>query len=434
MEMFWAVAHVAATRGWVLHQVDIVTAFLRGELEPGEEVYMKQPKGFEASGLEDHIWELQKGLYGLPQGSHVCNKAMNKGMSGIGFVRIPCEYCLYFRDTETGSVLTGIHVDDFFVAASDLMQMSAFKSDLSAIWEIKDLGEAKFCVGIALERDLINSYIYLSQTALINKILEQFNMTNCNPVSTPMEAGLILSRHSDTPLTHEEELELTELPYRRLVGLLMYLAIATRPDIALAVCKLSQFLAFYNHTHWNAGKRVLRYLKGTRELQLWLGGNEPSTLRGFSDASHACCPDTGRSIGAYCFFLGGSGAISWAARKQKTVAQSTCDSEYIAVSEAARECEWLRMLTTAIGLPQAQPTSLLTDNNAALILSKDPRFHARAKHINTKWHFIRELTDNGSIQVDYVPSKDNIADILTKALPAPAFRHLRSLLGLCDRP
>src|SRR5882762_3099245 len=213
-----------------------------------------------------------------------------------------------------------------------MMRLQSLKPTL---WEISDLGEARFCVGIAIERDLANSYIYLSQTALIDKILEQFNMLSCNPVSTPMEAGLVLSRHSDTPLTREEELELAQLPYRRLVGLLMYLAIATRPDIALAVCKLSQFLAFFNQTHWNAGKRVLRYLKGTRELQLRLGGKDPSSLRGFSDASHACCPDTGRSIGAYCFFFGESGAISWAAHKQKTVAQSTCDSEYIAVSEAA---------------------------------------------------------------------------------------------------
>jgi hypothetical protein len=150
--------------------------------------------------------------------------------------------------------------------------------------------------------------------------------------------------------------------------------------------------------------------------------------------SHACCPDTGRSIGAYCFYFGGSGAILWAARKQKTVAQSTCDSEYIAISEAARECEWLRMLAGAINFPQNEPTSLLTDNNAALILSKDPRFHARAKHINTKWHFVRELTDNGCIQVGYIPSKDNVADILTKPLPGPTFCHLRSLLGLCNIP
>jgi hypothetical protein len=262
----------------LLLSVDIVTAFLCGKLEPGEQVYMKQPKGFEESGLEDYIWELQKGLYGLPQGSRVWNKAMNKGMSNIGFTRIPCEYCLYSRDTESGSVLTGIHIDDFFVAASDLLQMSTFKAELSAIWEIKDLGEAKFCVGIAIERDLATNYIYLSQTALIDKILEQFSMIDCNAVSTLMETGLTLSHHSDTPLACEEELELAQLPYRRLVGLLMYLAIVTRPDIALAVCKLSQFLAFYNRTHWNAGKHVLHYLKGTHELQLRLGGKDPSNL------------------------------------------------------------------------------------------------------------------------------------------------------------
>ena len=130
METFRAVAHITAVCGWVLRQVDIVTTFLHGKLEPWEEVYMKQPKGFEESGLEDYIWELQKGLYGLPQGSRVWNKAMNKGMSDIGFARIPCEYCLYSRDTESGSVLTGIHVDDFFVAASDLLQMSTFKAEL----------------------------------------------------------------------------------------------------------------------------------------------------------------------------------------------------------------------------------------------------------------------------------------------------------------
>src|SRR5882762_6733400 len=126
---------------------------------------------------------------------------MNRGMFKIGFVRIPCEYCLCFRDTESGSVLTGIHIDDFFVAACDLLQMLTFKSELSAIWEIKDLREDKFCVGVTIKHNLVNKYIYLSQTALINKILEQSNMIDYNPVSTSMEAGLILSHHSDTPLT-----------------------------------------------------------------------------------------------------------------------------------------------------------------------------------------------------------------------------------------
>jgi hypothetical protein len=432
METFRTVAHVAAVNGWLLHQVDIKTAFLRGALEPGEEVYMKQPKGFEAKGQEECIWELQKGLYGLPQAGRIWNKAMNQGMISLGFTRIKCEYCLYFRHTEAGTLLTGIHVDDFFLAASSLSQATNFKQQLASIWEISDLGDASFCVGIAIERDLTNRHIYLSQTALIDKILDSFSMVDCNPVSTPMEAGLILSRHSDT-LTRQEELELNDIPYRRLVGLLMYLAIATRPDISFAVCKLSQFMNYYRTIHWNAAKSVVCYLKGTRTLQLRLGGKNPTKLVGFSDASYACCPDSGKSIGAYCFSLG-DGVISWASRKQKTVAQSTCDAEYIACAEAARECMWLRMLTAEINLPQPHPTPLLTDNESALALAKDPRFHARAKHINTRCHYIRECIDNNDIYLSYVNTSDNIADIFTKPLPAPTFLKLRSFLSLCNFP
>jgi len=154
---------------------------------------MKQLKGFEEKGKEDQIWALQKGLYGLPQGSRIWNKAMHKGMVGLDFTRIKCEYCLYFHKTKDGIILVGIHVDGFFLAASHLAQVSQFKIELASIWEISDLGEAKFCVGIAITRDLTNHYIYLSQTALIDKILSSFNMTDCNAVSTPMEAGLTLS-------------------------------------------------------------------------------------------------------------------------------------------------------------------------------------------------------------------------------------------------
>jgi len=392
---------------------------------------MKQPKGFEEPGLEDYIWELQKGLYGLLQGSHVWNKAMNKGMISLGFTRIKCEYCLYIHMTASGTVLTGIHVDDFLNAISCSSEAAKFKLELASIWEISDLGEARFCVGIALERDLANHFIYLSQTTLINKILEQFNMTDCNLILTPMEAGLILSRYSNAVLTCEEELELQHLPYRRLVGLLMYLAIGTHPDISLAVQKLSQFMTFYNLTHWAATKCGIQYLKGTRTLRLCLGGSVAASLTAFCDASHACCLDSGHSIRAYCFSLG-SGVISWASRKQEMVAQSTCDAEYIAAAEACHEAMWLCMLMAEIGLTQSYPTPILTDNEAALALSKDPHFHAHAKHINTKYHYIRECSENGDIHVSYVPTKDNIADIFTKPLLTTTFRRLRDFLGLSE--
>jgi hypothetical protein len=430
METFQMVAHVAAVNGWVLYQVDIKTAFLQGALEPGEEVYMKQPKGFEAKGQEECIWELQKGLYGLPQAVRIRNKTVNQGMLSLGFTRIKCKYCLYFCQTKAGTLLTGIHVDNFFLAASCLIQVINFKEQLTSIWEISDLGEANFCIGITIEWDLTNWHIYLSQTVLIDKILATFNIIDCNPVSTPMESGLTLSHQTDT-LTHEEELELLDLPYRRLVGLLMYLAIATCPDITFTICKLSQFMNCYCTNHWNAAKCVVHYLKGTQTLQLRLSGKNSTKLLCFCNTSYACCPDSGKSIGAYCFSLGDS-IISWSSHKQKTVAQSTCDAEYIACSEAACECMWLWMLTTKINFQQLHLMPLLMDNKAALALAKDPHFHACAKHINTRWHYIHECIDNSNIYISYVNTNNNVADILTKPLPKPIFLCLCSLLGLCD--
>jgi hypothetical protein len=202
----------------------------------------------------------------------------------------------------------------FFTATSSLAQASTFKNQLASVWEISDLGEAKFCLSIAIERDLVNQHIYLSQTALIDKILTLFNMTNCNPVSTPMEAGL--SCHSDIELTCEEELELAGIPYHHLTGLLMYLAITTHPDIALAVQKLTQFMTFYHINYWNAAKCVLCYLSSIRKLQLCLGSTKPIGLLRFADASYACCPHSGKLISTYCFTLGG-GIISWASHKQR---------------------------------------------------------------------------------------------------------------------
>lgn len=189
-----------------------------------------------------------------------------------------------------------------------------------------------------------------------------------------MEHKKTLSCIPASPLSSADLSQLKTFPYRKLVGLLMYITIGTRPNIALSIQKLSQFLDCYNYEHWDAAKRLLCYLKGTRTLQLRLGGPDLH-LVGFSDASYACCPDTHKSVGAYCFSLGSSGIVSWAARKQKTVALSTSDSEYITVSEAAREAVWIRMLLGAIDFLQNDATPLMCGNEAARILSEDAVFH-----------------------------------------------------------
>lgn len=432
LETYRIVLHIAAAMGWAVHQVDVKTAFLRGDLPPGEHVFMEQPKGFEVEGKEDWIQKVVKGLYGLPNAGRVWYKELNDRMIAFGYTRIPCEHCLYYRKSDSGQILAAVHVDDYVAAVTDDLEARRFKDELRSVWEISDLGIATFCLGIAIERDLANKYIYLSQTALIDKTLTVFKMNDCRPAVTPMEDKKSLTKIPASPLSVEDRAILKGFPYRRLVGLLMYLAIGTRPDISLAVGKLCRFLDCYNFEHWEAAKRVLCYLRGTRTLRLRLGGSANVEIVGFTDASYACCPDSRKSVGAYCFSLGPSGMVSWSSRKQTTVAQSTTDSEYISAAESSREAVWLRQLLTEINFPPLGPTPIMCDNEAAIILSADPAFHSRSKHIDIRYHYIREKCDDGSIIMRYIKSADNVADIFTKPLAKAQFLHLRSFLGLCD--
>lgn len=433
METYQVVFHIAAAMGWAVHQVDVKTVFLRRFLPPGEHVFMEQPKGFEMEGKENWIQRVVKGLYGMPNAGWVCYSELNDKMIVFGYTRIPCEHCLYYRKLATGKILATVHVDDYIAAVSDDLEAHRFKDELRSVWEISDLGIAMFCLGIAIKHDLANKFIFLSQTALIDKTLALFKMANSKPVGSPMEHKIILSRFPAAPLTAAERSELKSFPYCRLVGLLMYIAIGSRPDISLAVGKLCQFLDCYNYEHWDAVKHVLWYLRGTRMLRLRLGGSSSINIIGFTDASFACCPDTRKSVGAYCFTLGTSRLVSWSSRKQTTVAQSTMDSEYISAAESSREAVWLHQLLAAIDFPASEPTPILCDNKAANILSSDPAFRSRSKHIDVKYHYIREKCVDGSIIMQYVKSEDNVADILTKALPTPQFLHLRTFLGLHER-
>ena len=202
-----------------------------------------------------------------------------------------------------------------------------------------------------------------------------------------------------------------------------------QPDITYAVQQLSQFLDSYMYAHWNAAIRVVRYLKGTWDLKLTLGSHKPIELLGLTDSDWANCLDTRRSIGGYSFTLG-SGLISWTARKQKTVATSSCKAEYTAAFEAAKESIWLRNLLINIGFPQKSPTTILCDNNAAINLSEDLSLHQRVKHINIKYHFLRERINMGEITLKYINTNDNLADIFTKAIEHQCFSRLCNLLGL----
>lgn len=429
MESWRILLHIAAAEGWDATQIDVKTAFLYGVLPDDEVQYMEQPEGFEEPGKEDWVCELRRGLYGMKQVGQIWNQTLNERMIAWGFTRLACESCIYYRKSTTRTVIAAIHVDDFLSIASSKAENERFKTQLREAWTISDLGTPRYIVGVSVDWDRTTQTVALSQTAFIDRVVQQFGQSDAHPLSLPMEPGSKLRRPDRESQSQEEKDDISKLPYRSLVGCLLYIAIASRPDIAFAVQQLSQFLDNYNRSHWNASIRVVRYLKGTRELKLRLGGSS-IVLRGFTDADWASCLDTRRSTSGYTWSLG-TGAISWSVRKQKTVATSSCKVEYMAAYESTQECIWLRMLMKELGWDfTMKPTTLFCDNKAAITLSEDPMAHARVKHFDIKYHFIRERAQMGDIIIKYVNTKDNVADMFTKAVPKPLFLRLRQILGL----
>lgn len=430
LESFRALMHIAAVLDWDVQHFDIKTAFLHGVLPESETVFMEQPPGFEEPGKKDWVWRLQKSLYGMKQASRIWNLTFHKTMERLGFRRMINEWCVYRRSTPTGIIIFAVHVDDIITISSSQAENDRFKAELKEHWDISDLGAAKFALGISISRDRTTRSIHLSQTALIDHIVEQFGQSDAHPVVSPMVQGLQIQRPDPSvPVTSDLTSWMTKTPYRSLVGSLNYLAVATRPDIAFAVGRLATVLDCYRPDHWNAAIRVVRYLKGTRLFSLELGGTNQIRPMGFSDSDYANCPDTSRSVGGYCFTLG-SGMISWTSHKQQHTADSSCYAEYIAIHNASHEVLFLRQFLEGLNMPIPDATPLYCDNDAARQLTEDHRWHAKIKHFRVHYHSSRDLVNNNEMIVLRVRSSDNVADILTKPLGPTDFARLRNYLGI----
>ena len=308
-----------------------------------------------------------------------------------------------------------------------------FKEELKSLWTISNLGEACFCISITISRDRLKRTISISQTALIDRIVQQFGQSEADPISTPMDPSvaksLVWPLPSDPPLSDDNTHVLACLPFRSLIGSLMYLAIGTQPDISFAVACLCQLLNCYQHAHWSATIWVVCYLKGTRLLALTLGSDPELDLIGFSDSLYADCLVAMRSTMGYCFSVG-SAIFTWSSCHQKMVTNSSCKAEYIALSEASCKALWLWQFLREVHFLKPSPTIVLCNNNGAKSLSSDPTHHSHSKHIDVHHHFVREHVEDGSIAIWHVPGHDNVADIFMKALPCPDFTCLCPFLGL----
>ena len=326
-------------------------------------------------------------------------------------------------------MLLAVYVDDQIIMSKRLQQVKQVKAAMSQAFAIKDLGDASYVLGIAITRDRANRKLQMSQGQYLTDILARFNMLECKGIGTPMDANQKL--HRGSRLAAEQEV-VERLPYQRLVGSIMYAMISTRPDLAYAVGVVAQHMQQPRKAHWKAAQRVLCYVQATKELKLAFqagAGAEGGRLTGFVDADWAGDEDTRLSTIGFFFTVAG-GAIVWASKKQHTVALSSVESEYVAASQCAAEGTWLTRLADEVGLYDPEPLPIYCDSTGAANLAKNPVQHQRTKHVDIKYHFVRQKVCAGEVTMLYVRTDKQPADSLTKALPLQKFELCRAAMGL----
>ena len=432
-------------------QVDIVTAFLHGDLD--ELVYMKVPEALSLAPGDSYldsddgshtvllgdsltevsfVWKLKKSLYGLRQSPRCFYNKLDDVLKKAdkGYARVPADYGVWVLPSE---VVLLVHVDDMQVFGTK-KGIDCLITVLESSFAVKRLGPTgtELFLGLNIQRDRPNRKIYISQSHYAKQILSRFEMDSCSPVMTPMDTKIDWSlRTDDIPLSDENKTQ-----YQAAVGSLIYLMLGSRPDLAFSVNKLAQYCASPCERHWLGIKRIFWFIKGTVNTKLVLGVNhQPEVPRnvicGYFDSAYMDNSVDRHSTMGYAFYYAGS-LVSWSSRKQRTLALSTTEAKYLAGTEATKEAIWIQQFLLAIGAKKDElyPAALYGDNQGANALAKNPEYHSCTKHIHGRQRFITEMVEQKIITVAYIPTCDMVADTLTKPLPRDSYWRTMRLLGL----
>lgn len=398
-------AILAITAQFQMHlvQFDVKTAFLYGNLE--EEIYMCQPPGFHDK--TNKVLKLKKGLYGLKQAPRQWNERISSFFKKHHYIQSLSDNCVYSKCDGDSLTIIVIYVDDGLVSSNDKSELSSICNLLKKEFELKVHAPQVF-VGMEITQSSDRSLISIRQSHYIKVLLKRFKMDDCKPVTTPGDTNKQLY-----PSDKESN---AKIPYQEAVGALLYLAIISRPDIAFQVNKASQFNSKYNETHWVAVKRIFRYLKGSIDTGIhYTKVSKEFTLIGYADADYAGDLAVRKSTSGFVVTLGDS-AISWGSRLQKSVAQSTTEAEYVAIAECTKDILWYIQLFKDLSVHLKLPITINSDNKGAILLTQNNVFHKRTKHIDVRFHAIRDYQSKGLIRVAFVGTEDQPADMFTKTL------------------
>ncbi|UYV80953.1 K02A2.6-like, partial [Cordylochernes scorpioides] len=403
-------------KNWYNRHLDVDNAYLYGELN--EEIYMSPPDGSNDEKCEGKVLKLNRPIYGLRQSGLEWYCTLDKALEDIGFRRLAACNCLYtFED----KAVIAVYVDDLALFAESEDILTNIEEKIREKFKIKNLGPIKYFLGVEISYPDENTII-LSQGKYTMSILERFNMMECRGVSTPLDNSIPITK-KDCPTTDKEKDEIKHVPYRELIGSLLYLANSSRPDMTFAVTKLAQFCSNPGERHWQAAKHILRYFQATKNVSLIYKRGSDDILA-FSDSDWANDIDDRRSTSGSPVTINGC-LVSWRSKKQNCVSLSTMESEYIALAQTTKEILWiaqilenLKCLTNA-----SRPITIFCDNRAAIEFSKNNIENNRSKHIDIRYHYIREKVNSGDIHVNYISTNDNLADIFTKGLKRTAHQN-----------
>ncbi|KAL0426864.1 UNVERIFIED_CONTAM: Retrovirus-related Pol polyprotein from transposon TNT 1-94 [Sesamum latifolium] len=397
----WTV--LALVADWDLHleQMDVKIIFLHGDLE--EQIYMEQPDGFTQPGHEHLVCKLKKSLYGLKQSPRHWYKWFHSYMFQIGYKWCEYDCCVYVNSLDDGSFIVLLYLDDMLIAAKNMHDVLALKALLSQKFDMKDLGAATKILGMEIHRDRGSRKLWLSQRGYVEKVLDKFGMSKAKPVSTPLANHFKLSSEQCHKTDREIE-DMANVPYASAVGCLMYAMVCTRPDLAHAISQVCEYMS----------KPVSRY---------------NPLVAGYVDSDYAGDIWMTEGLQLGIFFTLGGGPICWKSTVQSIVELSTTKAEYMAVAEVAKEALWLNGLAKELGVEQGG-VQLHCDSQSAIYLGKNQVYHARTKHIDVRYHKIRELIASGEIILQKVHTSENAADMLTKPLNVDKFNHCLDLLNV----